>query len=592
LIVAFSSVNIAATCGVHDPPVEADSLKKMPGMIKGEASNSISHSPSLSVSTTSFSSLSRVSAHQSSPSTASTAAQLTWLQELRSEERGLYLIHLLLHCAHAVASDNMEHTNVYLEQLSVLACLTGDPMQRVATYFMEGLAARITRSWPGLYKALHSTHLPSPLDLLSARQLFFSVCPYIKFAFLMANQAILDAMDGEKVVHIVDLDFSEPVQWLALLQELSLRPGGPPHLRITGVNLTRDVLEQTGQRLSEEADKLDIPFQFLPLVASLEDVDVDSLKVKSGEAVAISSVMKLHPLLARESTTRIALPTDLQDHPNRPIIRHSRSSSGGYERITCVGRESSPINSSPAGEELQGDQRRLKRSRDSYEPNDLAENLKSVDGPSSDLADPHRRSFRSMQESDGGLHGSSNMERGGGGGGAREQPDSSSCHNSEYESGPGSLVVQRVLQKLQGLAPKVMVVVEQDSNHNSGVMPERFVEALHYYSAMFDSLDLTLPQHCTERVMLEKYLLGQEIKNIVACEGVERVARHEKVDRWRMRMRSAGFVPRPLSSTAALQAKRLLLGFPTDGYRLKDELGCLTLCCQDTPLYTASAWTV
>jgi hypothetical protein len=134
--------------------------------------------------------------------------------------------------------------------------------------------------------------------------------------------------------------------------------------------------------------------------------------------------------------------------------------------------------------------------------------------------------------------------------------------------------------------------VEQDSNHNSGVMPERFVEALHYYSAMFDSLDLTLPQHCTERVMLEKYLLGQEIKNIVACEGVERVARHEKVDRWRMRMRSAGFVPRPLSSTAALQAKRLLLGFPTDGYRLKDELGCLTLCWQDTPLYTASAWTV
>ena len=483
----------------------------------------------------------------------------------------------------------MEYTNVYLEQLSVLASLTGDPMQRVATYFMEGLAARITKSWPGLYKALHSTHLPSVMDMLSARQVFFSVCPYVKFAFLMANQAILDAMEGEKVVHIVDLEASDPVQWLALLQELSLRQGGPPHLRITGVSLTRDVLEQTGQRLSEEAEKLDIPFQFHPLVASLENVDVDSLKVKSGEAVAISSVMRLHPLLAKESsTTHVAVPADVQDHPNRPIIRHSRSSSGGYERITCVGRESLPINTSSVGEELQGDQRRLKRSRDAYEPTDLAENLKSVDGPSSDLADPHRRNSRSMQESDGGLHGSSNVERGG----SRDQLDSSSCHDSEYSSGPGSVVVQRVLQKLQGLAPKVMVVVEQDSNHNSNVMPERFVEALHYYSAMFDSLDLTLPQHCGERVTMEKFLLGQEIKNIVACEGVERVARHEKVDRWRMRMRSAGFVPRPLSSTAALQAKRLLHGYPCDGYRLKDDQGCLTLCWQDTPLYTASAWTV
>lgn len=544
-------------------------------MIKGEASNSISHSPSLSVSTTSLSSLSRVStSHQPSPPSVSTAAQLSWLQELRSEERGLYLIHLLLACANAVASNNMEYTNAFLEQLSVLASLTGDPMQRVATYFMEGLAARITKSWPGLYKALHSTHLPSVMDIISARQLFFSVCPYVKFAFLMANQAILDAMEGEKVVHIVDLEASDPVQWLALLQELSHRPGGPPHLRITGVSLKRDVLEQCGQRLSEEAEKFDIPFQFQPLVASLENIDVELLKVKSGEAVAISSVMRLHPLLANEgltASTHVVLPTEnhANEQSNRPVIRHIRSSSGGYERITCVG-------SPTAGEELQvSEERALKRSRDSsYEPLEQAENLKS-DG---------------THDSEGGLN-SSNVELGSNSVVlVRDGPDSSSCYNSE-SSGSG-MVVQRVLQKLQALAPKVMVVVEQDSNHNGGAMPERFVEALHYYSAVFDSLDLTLPQHCVERVTLEKFLLGQEIKNIVACEGVERVVRHEKMDRWRMRMRSAGFVARPMSSTAALQAKHLLHAYPCDGYRVKDDHGCLTLCWQDTPLYTASAWTV
>lgn len=522
--------------------------------------------------------------HQPSP--PSPAAQLTWLQELRSEERGLYLIHLLLACANAVASHNMEYTNIFLEQLAVLASLTGDPMQRVATYFMEGLAARITKSWPGLYKALHSTHLPSVMDIISARQLFFSVCPYVKFAFLMANQAILDAMEGEKVVHIVDLEASDPVQWLALLQELSHRQGGPPHLRITGVSLKRDVLEQCGQRLSEEAEKLDIPFQFQPVVASLENVDIEVLKVKSGEAVAISSVMRLHPLLAVDGTTAgttasppVVLSSENNNHVNeqshqsgRSIIRHTRSSSGGYERITCH-LEGSPT----TGDELQGsEQRALKRSRDStYEPPE--ENLKS-DGT------------RSMHDSDGGLN-SSNMELGSNSVViARDGPDSSSCQNSE--STASGTVVQRVLQKLQGLAPKVMVVVEQDSNHNGGAMPERFVEALHYYSAMFDSLDLTLPQHCVERVTLEKFLLGQEIKNIVACEGVERVIRHEKMERWRMRMRMAGFVARPLSSTAAMQAKLLLHAYPCDGYRVKDEHGCLTLCWQDTPLFTASAWTV
>ncbi|XP_073393543.1 scarecrow-like protein 3 [Physcomitrium patens] len=547
----------------------------MPGMIKGETSNSISHSPSLSVSTTSFSSLSHVSAHQSSSSSTSTPAQLTWLQELRSEERGLYLIHLLLACANAVANNNMEYTNVYLEQLSVLASLTGDPMQRVATYFMEGLAARITKSWPGLHKALHSTHLPFVMDIISARQLFFSVCPYVKFAFLMGNQAILDAMEGEMVVHIVDLEASDPVQWLALLQELSNRQAGPPHLRITGVSLKRDVLEQTGQRLSEEAEKLDIPFQFHPLVASLENLDVDSLKVKSGEAVAISSMMRLHPLLAKESDTVIRTDTDYHSHPE---IHHFRSSSGGYEKITSAGRDEA-INST--GEI--GPERGLKRSRETYEAaaEVAGENLKvPVDG--SEAVD--RQRTRSTSQSDG--NGSCVEPRG------NSVPRPLRDESSFSDSGFGSGVVQRVLQKLQSLSPKVMVLVEQDSNHNSGSMPDRFVEALHYYSAMFDSLDLTLPQHCLERVTLEKFLLGQEIKNIVACEGAERVERHEKLDRWRIRMRSAGFVARPLSSTAALQAKRLLHGYPCDGYRVKDDQGCLTLCWQDTPLYTASAWTV
>ncbi|CAK9260175.1 unnamed protein product [Sphagnum jensenii] len=430
----------------------------MPGMIRGETP-SLSPSSSLSASTQSFWSRSNLSPHHSTLSSVNgpLPTQHLWLQELRSEERGLYLIQLLLACANAVANNNMEYTNVFLEQLTLLASLTGDPMQRVATYFMEGLATRITKSWPGVYRALNSTQLPSIMDMLSARQVFFSVCPYLKFSFLTVNQAILDAMEGEKVVHLIDLEASDPVQWLALLQALSVRPGGPPHLRITGVSERRAVLEQTGQRLSQEAEKLDIPFQFHPVHAQLENLDVELLRVKTGEAVAISSVMRLHPLLAKD----------------------------------------------------------------------------------------HRF---------------------------------------------GGAVIDRVLHMLRCLSPKVMVVVEQESNHNGPTLLERFIEALHYYCAMFDSLDSTMPQQCLERVTLEKHLFGQEIKNIVACEGVERVERHEKLEKWRKRMENAGFEALPLSYPAIVQAERLLHSYACDGYRLLENDGCLTLCWKDTPLYSASSW--
>ncbi|KAM1040978.1 hypothetical protein TB1_029550 [Malus domestica] len=41
-----------------------------------------------------------------------------WLKELKSEDRGLYLILLLLTCANHVAIGSLENANVALEQIS------------------------------------------------------------------------------------------------------------------------------------------------------------------------------------------------------------------------------------------------------------------------------------------------------------------------------------------------------------------------------------------------------------------------------------------------------------------------------------------
>ncbi|KAI4382498.1 hypothetical protein MLD38_008455 [Melastoma candidum] len=52
-----------------------------------------------------------------------------------------------------------------------------------------------------------------------------------------------------------------------------------------------------------------------------------------------------------------------------------------------------------------------------------------------------------------------------------------------------------VLQVVYRLSPKTVAVVEQDSSLNGPFFLGRFMEALHYYSANFDSLDAAQPRY-------------------------------------------------------------------------------------------------
>ncbi|KAL1553948.1 ssDNA endodeoxyribonuclease [Salvia divinorum] len=146
-----------------------------------------------------------------------------------------------------------------------------------------------------------------------------------------------------------------------------------------------------------------------------------------------------------------------------------------------------------------------------------------------------------------------------------------------------------VLQIVHELAPKVMVVVEQDSSHNGPFFLGRFMEALHYYSAIFDSLDAVLPKYDTRRVKMEQFYFAEEIKNIVSCEGPSRVERHERVDQWRRRMSRAGFQPVPLKIAA--QAKQWLSSINAgEGYTTVEEKGCVVLGWKSKPIIAASCW--
>ena len=147
-----------------------------------------------------------------------------------------------------------------------------------------------------------------------------------------------------------------------------------------------------------------------------------------------------------------------------------------------------------------------------------------------------------------------------------------------------------LLAMIRDQAPNIVTLVEQEASHNGPYFLGRFLEALHYYSAIFDSLDATFPPESAQRAKVEQYIFAPEIRNIVACEGAERIERHERLAKWRKLMETKGFKGVALSSNAVTQSRILLGLYSCDGYRLTEDKGCLLLGWQDRALIAASAW--
>ncbi|KAG2716031.1 hypothetical protein I3843_03G108200 [Carya illinoinensis] len=158
-------------------------------------------------------------------------------------------------------------------------------------------------------------------------------------------------------------------------------------------------------------------------------------------------------------------------------------------------------------------------------------------------------------------------------------------HHCLYDITGSDLGTLKVLALLR---PKLITIVEQDLSHGGGFLA-RFVEALHYYSALFDALGDGLGEDNLERHMVEQQLFGCEIRNIMAVGGPKRTG-EEKVERWGEELRRVGFQPISLGGNPAAQASLLLGMFPWKGYTLVEDNGCLKLGWKDLSLLTASAW--
>ncbi len=208
------------------------------------------------------------------------------MRQQKRDEEGLHLLTLLLQCAEAVSADNFEEANKMLQEISELSTPFGTAAQRVAAYFSEAMSARLVSSCLGIYAALPHSHSYSH-KMASAFQVFNGISPLVKFSHFTANQAIQEAFEREERVHIIDLDIMQGLQWPGLFHILASRPGGPPYVRLTGLGTSMDSLEATGKRLSDFAEKLGLPFEFIPVAGKVGNLDLESLNVSKREALAV-----------------------------------------------------------------------------------------------------------------------------------------------------------------------------------------------------------------------------------------------------------------------------------------------------------------
>ncbi|KAK6780643.1 hypothetical protein RDI58_022827 [Solanum bulbocastanum] len=199
------------------------------------------------------------------------------------DDQGLNLITLLLECAVAISVDNLGEAHRMLLELTQMASPYGPSCaERVVAYFAKAMASRVINSWLGIcsplinYKSVHT-----------AFQAFNNISPFIKFAHFTSNQAILEAFHRRDRVHIIDVDIMQGLQWPALFHILATRMEGPPHVTMTGIGTSMELLIETGKQLSNFAKRLGMSFEFHPIGGKTGEIDISTFKISRGEAIAI-----------------------------------------------------------------------------------------------------------------------------------------------------------------------------------------------------------------------------------------------------------------------------------------------------------------
>ncbi|KAG6666091.1 scarecrow-like protein 32 [Carya illinoinensis] len=236
---------------------------------------------------------------------------------------------LLVHCANAIESNDATLAQQILWVLNnVIATPDGDSNQRLTCGFLRALISRAAKT--GSCKMLAAmanvhgniaidTHKFSIIELAS----FVDLTPWHRFGFTAANAAILEAVEGYSIIHIVDLSLTHCMQIPTLIDAIANRHEVPPLVKLTVATAMEDVppkldlsYEELGSKLVNFARSKNVMMEFRASPSGYKDgfaTLIEQLRVQhlvypeSGEALVINCQMMLHYI--PEETVNVAIPS-------------------------------------------------------------------------------------------------------------------------------------------------------------------------------------------------------------------------------------------------------------------------------------------
>jgi hypothetical protein len=220
---------------------------------------------------------------------------------------------LLTQCAQAVSSNDTRTANELLDRIRQHSSPRGDGVERLAHFFANALATRLAGAGTALYTAFPSAGI-STADVLKGYQVYIKACPFKLLSNYFANRSISKILEKVTRVHIIDFGILYGFQWPCLIQRLSVRPGGPPKLRITGIELPQpgfrpaERVEETGRRLEKYCKRFGVPFEYHAIAKKLETIQLEDFKVDKDEVLVVNCLYRLRNV--PDDTVVVSSPRD------------------------------------------------------------------------------------------------------------------------------------------------------------------------------------------------------------------------------------------------------------------------------------------
>ncbi|XP_059429414.1 scarecrow-like protein 33 [Corylus avellana] len=213
---------------------------------------------------------------------------------------------LLIQCAQAVSAGDIRTANELLKQIRQHSSPYGDGSHRLAHFFANGLEARLAGTGIGtqiFYSSSISKRI-SVSEILKAYKVLLSVSPFRRTSLFFASKMIHKVAEKATSLHIIDFGIEYGFHWPILIHKLSKKAGGPPKLRITGIELPQpgfrptESIEETGRRLAKYCERFNVPFEYHALASqNWETIQIEELKIDRNEMIAVNCMYRFKNLL-------------------------------------------------------------------------------------------------------------------------------------------------------------------------------------------------------------------------------------------------------------------------------------------------------